>query len=417
GRAARARALAGRGRRRLERGQGRLPARAGDARDGRGGLLLERALRRLAARLLGPVLDRRRQRQPGDPADLRHRHPPRPAGAGGVFAPARRDPPLRHWRGLGPRGRGRHARARPHLPGRRARRPLRADRLPLRLSPPRRRGRRNPGHFGVRRQLDLRRPVLRRRLAPAARRFLRPPAAPGVRRAAAFGRLPSPHHRPRLRPLERGPRGQARPDWRRLRLLRPRPAPPRKRPRNRPRQRALLSALRAHDAPRARPGVPGDDRLAPGRASGPAVERPVSPSRSAPRTWQVWVDTGGTFTDCLAVAPRGEIHRVKVLSSSALRGRIAARRGARSLVLDGFPALPPGFFAGFAFRLLGGGEEWPAVGWDPESRRLDLAVDLPDLPPGAACELASMEEPPVLAARIATGTPPDRPLPPLAMRL
>ncbi|HXU46620.1 MAG TPA: hydantoinase/oxoprolinase family protein [Thermoanaerobaculia bacterium] len=143
----------------------------------------------------------------------------------------------------------------------------------------------------------------------------------------------------------------------------------------------------------------------------------MSPSRSAPRTWQVWVDTGGTFTDCLAVAPRGELHRVKVLSSSALRGRIAARRGARSLVLDGFPALPPGFFAGFAFRLLGGGEEWPAVGWDPESRRLDLAEDLPDLPPGAACELVSTEEPPLLAARIATGTPPDRPLPPLAMRL
>ncbi len=32
--------------------------------------------------------------------------------------------------------------------------------------------------------------------------------------------------------------------------------------------------------------------------------------------WQVWVDTGGTFTDCLARDPNGRLHRAKVLSSS-----------------------------------------------------------------------------------------------------
>ncbi|MEX2217824.1 MAG: hydantoinase/oxoprolinase N-terminal domain-containing protein, partial [Phycisphaerales bacterium] len=44
--------------------------------------------------------------------------------------------------------------------------------------------------------------------------------------------------------------------------------------------------------------------------------------------WRIWVDTGGTFTDCLAVDPAGAVHRAKVLSSSALRGRIVG-------VLDG----------------------------------------------------------------------------------
>ncbi len=36
--------------------------------------------------------------------------------------------------------------------------------------------------------------------------------------------------------------------------------------------------------------------------------------------WQIWIDTGGTFTDCLAAGPDGAVRRVKVLSSSALRG-------------------------------------------------------------------------------------------------
>ncbi|WP_424583706.1 hydantoinase/oxoprolinase N-terminal domain-containing protein, partial [Tunicatimonas sp.] len=30
--------------------------------------------------------------------------------------------------------------------------------------------------------------------------------------------------------------------------------------------------------------------------------------------WKIWVDTGGTFTDCLAYNPSGVLHRVKVLS-------------------------------------------------------------------------------------------------------
>src|SRR5437660_698176 len=34
--------------------------------------------------------------------------------------------------------------------------------------------------------------------------------------------------------------------------------------------------------------------------------------------WRVFIDTGGTFTDCLAVDPEGRLHRAKVLSRTAL---------------------------------------------------------------------------------------------------
>lgn len=142
--------------------------------------------------------------------------------------------------------------------------------------------------------------------------------------------------------------------------------------------------------------------------------------------WQIRVDTGGTFTDCIAVSPEGDVRRVKVLSSSALRGRFAGPAGERGVRIEGLPDLPAGFFRGFSFRPLLSAPEIPAVlatDWDPEEKRLDLptgaaaALALAGLEPGAACELSCPEEAPILAARIATGTPPGRPLPPLAMRL
>src|SRR5438105_377015 len=69
--------------------------------------------------------------------------------------------------------------------------------------------------------------------------------------------------------------------------------------------------------------------------------------------WQIWVDTGGTFTDCLALAPNGHLHRAKILSNSTLRGSILQIRDDKTVVvaakwLNGAPDL----LAGYAFRLL-----------------------------------------------------------------
>ena len=46
------------------------------------------------------------------------------------------------------------------------------------------------------------------------------------------------------------------------------------------------------------------------------------------RRWRIWVDTGGTFTDGLAIDPEGRRRRVKVLSTSALRGTVRRRLAA-----------------------------------------------------------------------------------------
>src|SRR5947209_5740066 len=141
--------------------------------------------------------------------------------------------------------------------------------------------------------------------------------------------------------------------------------------------------------------------------------------------WRVFIDTGGTFTDCLAVDPEGRLHRAKVLSTSALRARVTAASTGRpdQVRLEPAPAVPADFFRGFTFHRLPPEEPEPPespmppiiTGYDPGSGLLTL--DRPPawpVAPGDRCELRSAEEAPLLAARLVTGT---SQLPPIAMRL
>jgi 5-oxoprolinase (ATP-hydrolysing) len=152
------------------------------------------------------------------------------------------------------------------------------------------------------------------------------------------------------------------------------------------------------------------------------MPRPPSPTEPAPRPWRIFVDTGGTFTDCLALDPAGQLHRAKVLSSGALRAILAEQPGDRSIVLEApwlgrTDALP-----GFNVRPDGRGSgarvthARPLAG--PTLRaRLELDAPLPRLSNGATLQLDSGEEAPVLAARLVTGSPPGKALPPVHLRL
>ena len=132
--------------------------------------------------------------------------------------------------------------------------------------------------------------------------------------------------------------------------------------------------------------------------------------------WRIWIDTGGTFTDCLAVDPEGRLHRAKVLSTSAVRGRIAEPAGADAVRLATGWRVPRDFFRGFTFILLETGESGAVTGFDPEGSFLRLDRSVPGTV-GATFELRSPEEAPVLAARLVTGTPLGDELPEIAMRL
>ncbi|HWK89081.1 MAG TPA: hydantoinase/oxoprolinase family protein, partial [Longimicrobium sp.] len=135
------------------------------------------------------------------------------------------------------------------------------------------------------------------------------------------------------------------------------------------------------------------------------------------RPWQIWIDTGGTFTDCLALDPGGELRRAKVLSSSALRGTVKEVVAPDVLRLDEEWRAAPGVLDGLRLRVLRpGGEPVRIARYDVGERVMRLAGAV-DAAPGAAVEVVSDEEAPVLAARLVTGTPFGAALPPLAMRL
>ncbi|MAT55173.1 MAG: 5-oxoprolinase [Saprospirales bacterium] len=135
--------------------------------------------------------------------------------------------------------------------------------------------------------------------------------------------------------------------------------------------------------------------------------------------WKIWIDTGGTFTDCIALSPSGNIHRCKVLSSACLRGRITGRTAEGQWIIDQHWGTGQDIFEGYELRLPGTAIAQRRVKkTDLKNGLLQLDEDLPaDLQLSALFEVSAGEEAPVLAARLVTGTPLSQPLPEMEMRL
>lgn len=71
---------------------------------------------------------------------------------------------------------------------------------------------------------------------------------------------------------------------------------------------------------------------------------------SMSQPWQFWIDVGGTFTDCIAVTPAGELRQFKTLSSGITRGTISV--SGRNVIADPLrTADPDQFWVGAAIRL------------------------------------------------------------------
>ncbi|MDX1632506.1 MAG: hydantoinase/oxoprolinase N-terminal domain-containing protein, partial [Thermoanaerobaculia bacterium] len=142
---------------------------------------------------------------------------------------------------------------------------------------------------------------------------------------------------------------------------------------------------------------------------------------SEPRTrWQVRVDTGGTFTDCVAVGPGDRNVRAKALSSSALRGRIIRIEEGSELIVDGLENLPSDPLRDWRIRIPGQERvpEMAVEGWERGHRRLTLGRNLPkELRETELIELRCPGEAPILATHLALGVPWGAELPVLDLRL
>ena len=121
--------------------------------------------------------------------------------------------------------------------------------------------------------------------------------------------------------------------------------------------------------------------------------------------WDIWIDVGGTFTDCLGRRPDGRIVTHKLLSTSTTKGTLAEGSTADRLVDPQRSGDPEGFFEGFQVSC--SGETGRVRAFDPSLGALILEQPLQgEVRPGMRYELSSGEEAPVTGIRWLMGKRP-----------
>jgi 5-oxoprolinase (ATP-hydrolysing) len=132
--------------------------------------------------------------------------------------------------------------------------------------------------------------------------------------------------------------------------------------------------------------------------------------------WKIWIDTGGTFTDCLALDPSSALHRLKILSSGLLRGHVVKQLSRNTFLAS--VQWPSGrdIYRGYRIRI--GGTVVSGVGAaNPMTGVIAIQDDLSADVEGEIIEIDTQEEVPVFAARLLTSTRLDDEFPAIEMKL
>ncbi len=137
------------------------------------------------------------------------------------------------------------------------------------------------------------------------------------------------------------------------------------------------------------------------------------------KNWKIWIDTGGTFTDCLACSPEGGYLRCKVLSNSALRGEVIEKLdNCRFRVICDWPVVTD-LEVGFSFSSLATRDMPQSHVIECDVSRGIVKLDRPMSKEiiGSGFELRSPQPAPILAAQLVTGSSKPELLPKIDMRL
>jgi 5-oxoprolinase (ATP-hydrolysing) len=132
---------------------------------------------------------------------------------------------------------------------------------------------------------------------------------------------------------------------------------------------------------------------------------------------QFWIDVGGTFTDCIAVAPDGALRTHKLLSSGAYKGVVGPNSTSDSIEDEHRAADPPEFFAGWEVEFAVDPPVRTRVGHS-DSGRLRLAAPLAQVPPaGCGYEMRCSLPAPLIGIRWLLARLLNEPIGPVAVRL
>lgn len=135
-------------------------------------------------------------------------------------------------------------------------------------------------------------------------------------------------------------------------------------------------------------------------------------------SWSFWVDVGGTFTDCIAQRPDGELICHKLLSSGVYRGISSNSSTPTALACDQLTHHPNRFFDGCELRLRDGQEEFRSAIVRHQGDRLILADPIRfDLSTPKWFEIISDLPAPIVGVRWLRGLGRDEPIEPCTVRL
>lgn len=132
-------------------------------------------------------------------------------------------------------------------------------------------------------------------------------------------------------------------------------------------------------------------------------------------SWKIWVDTGGTFTDCLAIDNDSNLSRLKVLSNGTLRGRVLSQLASDTLAVDiNWPVLND-IYNGYTLTDRKSTAVIESVDTAKGFIKLNKASNYRWT--GKTIEITTNEEVPVFAARLLTSTKVGQTFPPIELKL
>lgn len=142
-------------------------------------------------------------------------------------------------------------------------------------------------------------------------------------------------------------------------------------------------------------------------------------SRSDAGQWEFWIDVGGTFTDCIARRPDGDLRTFKTLSSGETRCAIATKESPTVFSVTSCPGNCDSFWVGYEFHCLlpdGRVEQAEVIEFTHATRQFTLNRSI-TAPAGTSFSLRSAEAAPLFAIRALLGLRLQDPIPPVRLRL
>ena len=137
------------------------------------------------------------------------------------------------------------------------------------------------------------------------------------------------------------------------------------------------------------------------------------------KSFQISIDTGGTFTDCIAKDNFGTEYRCKILSNSTIRGEVIEQISDTKFKVKQSWFLRKDILRDYDCLVLGHSFSAKVIVFDIENSLLEIDKNIPQILQNQlfSFELTTFEEAPVLATRLITETLLSANFPPIEMRI